>query len=141
MSRIMIVGGGQAGLQLALGLRQSGFEVTVVSDRTPEEIGAGRVTSSQCMFDAALAHERELAINYWDRECPPVEGISLAVPAPEGGGAKAIDWASRLDAPAQSVDQRVKMPRWMEELERAGGRLVIEQAGIADLERYAAEHD
>src|SRR5579872_2891112 len=106
MSRILIVGAGQAGLQLALGLRQAGFEVTVVSNRTPQDILSGRVMSSQCMFDGALAHERELAINHWDRECPPVEGISLAVPAPDGSGGKAIDWASRLDAPAQSVDQR-----------------------------------
>src|SRR5579871_5479820 len=141
MSSILIVGAGQAGLQLALGLRQSGFEVTVVSNRTPQDILGGRVMSSQCMFGAALEHERELGINHWDGVCPPVEGISLSVPAPDGGNAKAIDWASRLDAPAQSVDQRLKMPRWMEELERAGGRVAIHDAGVADLERYAAEHD
>src|SRR5579871_2497922 len=141
MSRILIVGAGQAGLQLALGLRQDGHDVTVVSNRTPEDIATGRVMSSQCMFGAALALERGLGLAHWDRECPPVEGISLAVPAPDGGGAKAIDWAARLDAPAQSVDQRLKMPRWMEDLERAGGRVAIHDAGVADLERYAAEHD
>ena len=141
MSRILIVGAGQAGLQLALGLRQDGHEVTVVSNRTPEEIASGRVMSSQCMFGAALAHERELGLAHWDAECPPIEGISLAVPAPDGGGAKAIDWAARLDAPAQSVDQRLKMPRWIEDLERAGGRVVIEDAGIEDLERHAAAND
>jgi len=140
MSKVMIVGAGQAGLQLGLGLLEHEHDVTVVSNRTADEIATGRVTSSQCMFDAALEHERSLAMNLWDEECPPVEGISLAVPAPEGGG-KAIDWASRLDAPAQSVDQRVKMPAWMEEFEQRGGRLVIQEADIADLERYAADHD
>jgi len=140
MSRILIVGAGQAGLQLGLGLLQQGHDVTVVSNRTPEDIRDGRVMSSQCMFDAALQHERDLDLNGWESECPTIEGISLAVPAPEGSG-KAIDWASRLDGYAQSVDQRVKFPGWMAELEQQGGRLVIHDVGVDDLERYTQEND
>jgi 2-polyprenyl-6-methoxyphenol hydroxylase-like FAD-dependent oxidoreductase len=140
MRKILIVGAGQAGLQLGLGLVQSGYDVTVVSNRTGDDIREGRVLSSQCMFDTALQHERDLGLNRWESECPPVEGISLAVPAPDGSG-KAIDFASRLDRPAQSVDQRVKIPGWMEELERQGGTLVLEDAGPAELERYAQEHE
>ena len=140
MSSILIVGAGQAGLQLALGLRQDGHDVTVVSNRTQDDIRTGRVMSSQCMFDAALQTERDLGLNDWEAECPAVEGISLAVPAPDGGG-KAIDFASRLDRYAQSVDQRVKMPGWMDRLEREGGRLVIHDVGVGDLERYTQEHD
>lgn len=139
MSKFLIVGAGQAGLQLAFGLVQDGHDVTVVSNRTPDEIRNGRVMSSQCMFDAALEHERELGIDYWAEECPDIEGISLAVPGPEGG--KLIDWAARLDAPAQSVDQRVKMPVWIEELEKQGGKIVFHDAAVPDLEAYAAEHD
>jgi hypothetical protein len=140
MSRFLIVGAGQAGLQLALGLLSDGHEVTVVSNRMAEDIRDGRVMSSQCMFGAALQTERDQGVNDWEAECPTVDGISLAVPAPDGSG-KAIDWASRLDRYAQSVDQRVKMPGWMEEVERRGGRLVIEDAGVEDLERYAVESE
>jgi len=139
MSNISIVGAGQAGLQLGLGLLQDGHEVTLVSNRTGEDIAAGRVMSSQCMFDAALQCERDLGINSWERECPPVEGISFTVPSPAGG--KAIDWASRLDRYAQSVDQRVKMPAWMEQFEQRGGQLVIHDVGVDDLERYTEQHD
>jgi hypothetical protein len=140
MGKMLIVGAGQAGLQLALGLIEEGHEVTVVSNRTPEDIHDGRVMSSQCMFHAALQTERDLGLDFWESECPPVEGISLAVPAPDGTG-KAIDWASRLDNYAESVDQRVKMPGWLEQLERHGGKLVIHDAGIDDLERYTQEND
>jgi 2-polyprenyl-6-methoxyphenol hydroxylase-like FAD-dependent oxidoreductase len=139
MSNILIVGAGQAGLQLGFGLLEDGHEVTIVSNRTPDEIRTGKVMSSQCMFDAALQHERDLGVNFWEAECPPVEGISLTVPAPEGG--KAIEFASRLDRYAQSVDQRLKMPGWMEKLEERGGRVVIHDVGVEDLERYAQEHD
>ena len=38
MSSILIVGGGQAGLQLALGLLADRHDVTVVSNRPPEDI-------------------------------------------------------------------------------------------------------
>jgi hypothetical protein len=139
MPSILIVGGGQAGLQLALGLVSDGHEVTVVSNRAPDEIARGRVMSSQCMFDAALQHERDLEIAFWEDECPPIDGVALSVPGPEGG--KMIDWAARLERPAQSVDQRLKMPRFMEELERRGGKLVLSEVTLPDLETYAHEHD
>ena len=141
MAKITIIGGGQSGLQLGIGLLQNGYEVTVVSDRTPEQIRDGRVTSSQCMFASSLDHERALGIDFWDDTCPRVEGIGLSVPHPEIPGAKAIDWAARLDRDAQSVDQRVKFPRFMEHFAASGGELVFHEAGIDDLERYAIDSD
>jgi 2-polyprenyl-6-methoxyphenol hydroxylase-like FAD-dependent oxidoreductase len=48
--KVAIFGGGQSGLQLALGLLQNQYEVTVVSNRMPEQILSGRVSSSQFMF-------------------------------------------------------------------------------------------
>ncbi|AZU55995.1 FAD-binding oxidoreductase [Ralstonia pseudosolanacearum] len=141
MRRIAIVGGGQAGLPLAFGLLDKGYEVTVVSNRTPDDIRRGKVMSSQCMFDPALQIERELGINDWEADCPPVEGIGFAVPHPEQAGAKAIEWSARLDRPAQSVDQRVKMPAWLEQVQARGGRLLLQDAGIAELEALAQSHD
>jgi 2-polyprenyl-6-methoxyphenol hydroxylase-like FAD-dependent oxidoreductase len=139
MPSILIVGGGQAGLQLAIGLVQDGHDVTVMSNRAADDIRSGKVMSSQCMFDASLEHERDLGLDFWERECPPIEGISLAVPGPDGS--KFIDWAARLEKPAQSVDQRLKVPRFMDELERRGGKVVLSDVTLPDLERHAKEHD
>lgn len=140
--RITILGGGQAGLQLACGLLQhGGCEVKVVQNRTAEDMRTGKVLSSQCMFDTALQNERELGLNFWEKECPTVDSINFVVPSPDQPGAKAIDWNGKLDKPAQSVDQRVKIPVWMSEFERRGGALEIKEAGIADLEAYAASSD
>lgn len=139
MKRIAIIGAGQSGLLLGLGLREAGYDVTLVSSRTADEIRNGRVMSSQCMFDTALQAERDLRLNFWERECPTVDGIGLTVSGPKGD--KAIEWAARLDGCAQSVDQRVKIPGWMAEFEKRGGELVIKEAGVNDLKAYADSHD
>ena len=89
---ITIVGGGQSGLQLGNGLLPAGYDVRLVQDRKGDDIRTGKVMSSQCMFDKALSYERELGLNFWDKECPTVNSISFTVPAPDGSGNKAIDW-------------------------------------------------
>src|SRR6266699_5225078 len=139
MKRIAIIGAGQSGLQLGIGLLDAGYEVILYSDRSADDIQRGHVMSSQCMFDSALETERDLGLNYWEEECPNVEGISFAVPNPVGG--RVIDWAARLDNFAQSVDQRLKIPRWMAEFQKRSGNLQIEAADIDDLESCARGHD
>lgn len=141
MRRITIIGGGQAGLQLAIGLRKNGYRVRVIQNRTAADIAGGRVLSSQCMFSNAVQHERDLGIDFWSDTCPPVQGINFIVPNPDGSGTKMIDWTGRLDRDAFSVDQRVKIPRWMAEFERLGGELVIAEAGVAEIDACAAEDD
>lgn len=141
MKSIAIVGAGQSGLQLALALQGHGYEVTVFSNRTAEQIRAGKVMSSQCMFGASLQTERELGLNFWDQVCPPIEGFGIAVSNPEQPGTPLIDWVAPLDANAQSVDQRLKMPVWLEEFERRGGQLVIKDVGIGELEELSLSHD
>ncbi|MGH9580298.1 MAG: styrene monooxygenase/indole monooxygenase family protein [Terriglobales bacterium] len=139
MKRIAIIGAGQAGLQLGLGLLQAGYEVLLYSGRSAGAIRSGHVMSSQCMFDLALQTERDLGINLWEAECPRIEGIGFAIPGPAGG--KAIEWAARLDNYAQSVDQRLKIPAWMEEFDARGGQLRIREAGLDDLESCTRSHD
>jgi flavin reductase (DIM6/NTAB) family NADH-FMN oxidoreductase RutF len=139
MPRVAIIGAGQSGMQLALGLQGAGHEVTVVSNRTAQEIHDGPVMSSQCMFETALQAERDLDLDWWEQDCPAVEGIGLAVPGP--GNSKAIDWVARLDGRAKSVDQRVKVSAWMTEFATRGGELMIREAGIDELEACARKHD
>lgn len=139
--KIAIVGAGQAGLLLGCALLDEGYEVSIVTNRTAEEVWAGKVMSSQCIFDPALQIERDWGMNQWEQQCPTIDGISLTVPAPDGSGNKAINWHHRLDAYAQSVDQRIKMAGWMTEFQQRGGTLTIENVGLEELEKLAGSND
>lgn len=140
MQSITIVGAGQSGLLLGIGLRKAGYPVSIISNRTPEQIAKGRITSSQCMFHMARQIERRFGLDTGARECPPIDGIALVITDPEGN--KAIDWAARFGSgQANAVDQRLKFPLWMQRFEELGGRLVFEDVGIPQLETYSAESD
>ncbi|MGZ7457302.1 styrene monooxygenase/indole monooxygenase family protein [Pseudomonas sp. Ma2-10] len=141
MRRIAIVGAGQAGLQLALGLLAKGYHVTLTTNRNGEDIRNGKVMSSQCMFNAALQSERDLGLNFWEDQCPAVEGIGLAVPNPENPNEPLFSWSTRLDRYAQSVDQRLKMPVWLNEVAKRGGEVIIQDVGVAELEQLSTSHD
>jgi Styrene monooxygenase A putative substrate binding domain len=139
MRRILIVGAGQSGLQLALTLQQHGYDVTMMSARTPDEIRNGRVMSTQCMFDKALSIERSHGLNLWDDVAPAIthQGLSLSVQR----GERALNWAGEWPGPAQSIDQRVKMAAWLELFEQRGGKVVIHGVTTADLNALAALYE
>jgi hypothetical protein len=139
MRKILIVGAGQSGLQLALTLQGHGYEVTVMSARTSDEIRNGWVTSTQCMFDDALSIERKHGLNFFDEVAPRgrAQGFSLG----SGDGSLALNWYGIWKGPAQSVDQRVKMAVWLELFEERGGKVVIHGVTTADLNSLATMYD
>ncbi|MDR6353499.1 hypothetical protein Q3H58_000170 [Pseudomonas psychrotolerans] len=120
MRRIAIVGAGQAGLQLGLGLLAQGYHVSLTTNRTGEQVRAGKVMSSQCMFNTSLQTERDLGLNFWEDQCPAVEGIGLAVPDPVHPDRPAFQWERPPGAlcpgggPASEdagLDGRIRAPR------------------------------
>lgn len=139
MRKILVVGAGQAGLQIALGLQSQGYEVTLMSNRTADEVRSGRVMSTQCMFHTALQHERDLQVNFWESQAPKIEGLGVSVAGPDSS--RVIDWVGKLDGFAQSVDQRVKMAGWMETFAQRGGQLVIHGAAVSDLDYFSRTYD
>lgn len=140
MRKILIVGAGQSGLQLGLSLLRHGYEVTVMSARTPDEIRGGRVMSTQCMFYPNLALEREYGLNLWDEQAPSIKAQRLAVgaPPPAPPGTLALKFGGPWEAPAQSIDQRVKMATWLELFEEWGGQVQYQGVTTSDLDELTA---
>lgn len=152
MRTIAIIGAGESGIQLALGLQKHGYPVTVFSDRGPEAIRSGSVMSSQCMFSSALAVEEDWtqlglggAVGGSDGldqagrigdSGIPITGMSIAV-----AGDEPIRWAADLDAPARSVDQRVKCSAWIDLFVSRGGDFRVETVTAARLDELAASFE
>jgi flavin reductase (DIM6/NTAB) family NADH-FMN oxidoreductase RutF len=136
--RVAVVGAGPAGTALALGLVRLGYDVTLVSDRTGEEIRAGAVMSSQVTFESALEAERALGISDLLPDAPPIETLSYDTVRPDGSQAR---FTTRWPTPARSVDQRVRVPLIMDEVERRGGKVLVRSATPDDLEQLARDHD
>ncbi|MGF7233332.1 MAG: styrene monooxygenase/indole monooxygenase family protein [Frankia sp.] len=139
MRKILIVGAGQSGLQLALSLLEHDYDVTVMSARTPDEIRDGRVMSTQAMFHTALQIERDHGLNLWEAEAVRIEGLGVSLAAPDSS--RALDWLGRLDNYCQSVDQRIKMAGWAELFEERGGKLIIHGVTTADLNALTDHYD
>ncbi len=132
MRKILIVGAGQSGLQLGLSLLAAGYEVTIMSARTPDEIRRGWVMSTQGMFHLALQTERAQRLNLWEDESPHFEGLHVQLSAPPGQ--RAMNIPCPLDNYGQSTDQRVKMAAWLELFEERGGTVHYQGVTTADLD-------
>jgi Styrene monooxygenase A putative substrate binding domain len=137
--KILIVGAGQAGLQLALSLQAEGYDVTVMSARTPDEIRGGWPTSTQVMMYRALDRERDVKLNLWDDVAAPIGGIGFNLsPAP---GVSAFSFSGAWARPGNSVDQRLKMSTWIELFEQRGGRVIYHSVMTSDLPGLAPLYD
>ncbi|RAG85252.1 FAD-binding oxidoreductase [Streptacidiphilus pinicola] len=134
MREVAVVGAGQSGLHLALALQADGYRVTVVSERTPDRIRAGRVLSTQAMFGPARALERAAGLALWDGAAPDTGTLHLVVGV---DGQPVLTFDATPEQPAHSVDQRVKTAAWLELFEERGGRVEYRRAAADDLVRLA----
>src|SRR4051794_25948361 len=79
MPRIAIIGAGIAGCLAALGLRKSGHDVALYSDRTPDDfLTKSTPTGTAARFARSLDYDAALGVNHWDDVCPGIDGVSLA---------------------------------------------------------------
>ncbi|MFE9557195.1 styrene monooxygenase/indole monooxygenase family protein [Streptomyces sp. NPDC006703] len=140
MRRVAIIGAGQAGLQLALGLQGAGYDVTVVSERTADEVRHGRVMSTQLMFGPALALERAAGLNLWDDLAPVMSGFEMTQWDPAAQASRSR-FAASFDDEVRSVDQRLKLSVWLELFETRGGRVEYRAVGAEELPAIAGRHD
>ncbi len=135
---VAVVGAGPAGTTLALGLLQHGYDVTLVSDRTAEEIRTGSVLSSQITFESALEVEAALGVTGLLPEAPPIEQMTYRTRRADGSEAS---FRTRLTTPARSIDQRLRVPLLLDEIERLGGKVMVRSADVDDVEDLARTHD
>lgn len=139
MRNIAIIGAGQAGLHLGIGLVDAGYTVTLFSDRAPDNFPHSRPMGTPILFPDALQLERNLGLNFWDEASSDCVRFRSEMCDPEGN--TLIAFSTDLEQPWQGVDQRLKFPVWMQEFVKRGGELVIQPMTLQDLERCVQLYD
>src|SRR3954471_3370878 len=76
MHSFAVIGSGQAGLLAAHGLLRAGFDVTLYSDRSPDDwLERARPTGTAVRFARSLAYERELGLDAVHARAPHMDGL------------------------------------------------------------------
>jgi Styrene monooxygenase A putative substrate binding domain len=140
MRSIAIIGAGQAGLQLGIGLKKKGYQVTLFTDRNPNDVLNGRIMSSQGMFDSSLKIERELNLNLWEETAPQNCSVTFSLIAPDTQET-IIYWQGLTRKPSQAIDQRLKFSKWLHEFKKLEGKIVIDEIDFPTIDHIAQEFE
>ncbi len=136
MTSVGIVGSGIAGLQLGLFLQQAGVTATIYSDRTPDQIRAGRLPNSVARFEHTQVRERQLGVQMWDFPDFRISSLHFRInedpPLTFRGD---VPWSMSF------VDMRIYLAALQEVFAARGGEVVIGSLQAADLVGLAARHD
>lgn len=138
--KVTIVGAGQAGLLLGIALLKNQYDVSIFSDRTAEQVYNGHILSNQAMFDTALSIERKFGLNFWDNESPNIFSTTMTLLHPTTQHV-ILSWTGRQKRFYQSIDQRMKFSRWLNEFEKLGGTLTIKKTSLNDLLEISENSD
>ena len=141
MRKIAIIGAGESGAQLALGLQRDGYAVTLLSDRSAAQIRTGKVMSSQCMFSTALDAEAQMGTaltGFYDSgSVPGITSIRLRVDADQSPSSGKPPWT----APPVPSTNGSRAPCWIETFVAAGGDFRIEKVTPRMLEELAHDYE
>lgn len=139
--KIGIIGAGQGSMVLAcLLLRHGGYDVTIYSDKTSEQIKNGFITSSQALFPSALAIERQAGLNCYEDIAPCNTGVAFHQIDPVYR-TPVVSWQGKLKHYFQAVDQRMKFSKWLDVFQKQGGHLVTQAVTPASLSVLSTQHD
>jgi hypothetical protein len=141
MRRIAIIGAGQAGLLAAHALRLNGYEITLYSDKSPDDfMHRARPTGAAGRFEMAIGFERRLGLEHWGKEAPLCDGIHFTYL--RGPNNQLLTLLGRLHSgPLMAIDLRMQSAAWMNQLVERGGKVEIEEVSIARLEEITKAHD
>ena len=136
MKHIGIIGSGIAGLHLGLFLQKHGLEATLYSDRSPDQIRAGRLSNFVVRFEPTLERERALGVDHWDYPDFGVCGVHMHI-----GIEPPLIWRGTLKRPASGVDMRIYQATLLEDFAARGGRVVVGALQSSDVTRLSEQHD
>lgn len=116
---IGIIGAGTAGLHLGLYLRQQGVDVTIYTDRKPDEYRGMRLLNTVAHHAVTLERETALGVNHWPGQKFGYHGHYYFI----GVQPQPLEFYGDLHAPSRAIDYRIYQPRLMEDFLNRGGKI------------------
>ncbi|PSK96206.1 2-polyprenyl-6-methoxyphenol hydroxylase-like FAD-dependent oxidoreductase [Murinocardiopsis flavida] len=143
MRKIAIVGAGQSGLYLAHQLLDRGYDITLLTGQSTEEVRTGAPSVLQFTPPSVLAAERAAGLPVWAEHAPPIDRIRMQVRTPGGDAG----FTGRFPGGHTiSVDRRLKMADWLEVFKEKGeatrrGRVITHGVTVSDLGYFTQMFD
>jgi 2-polyprenyl-6-methoxyphenol hydroxylase-like FAD-dependent oxidoreductase len=134
--RIGIIGAGTAGLHLGLLLRQHGVEATVITDRTPDQVAAMRLSNAVAHHHVTIERERQLGVDHW-----PVEQFGYTHHRYCFNTPQPIAFDGRFTERSRAVDYRLYLPRLMEDFAARGGKIEFREVADHEIGVLAKQFD
>ena len=135
--KIGIVGAGIAGLHLALYLQKHGVDATLITDRTPDDVAAGRLINTVAHHSVTIAREDELGVNHWSDPSLLYYHHDHFFNFP----GQPLLFRGAFNRPSRAVDYRVYLPALMNDFEARGGRIEYRTFQDGDVAGVVARFD
>lgn len=137
MKKIGIVGAGTAGLHLGLYLRRHGVDVTIFTDRKPEEYRGMRLLNTVAHHAVTVARETELGVNHWPDQEFGYFGHHYFI----GLQPQPLRFYGDLHSASRAVDYRIYQPRLMEDFMNRGGNIEYREIKSEEVTTLSARFD
>lgn len=135
--KIGVIGAGTAGLHLGLYLRQHNVEVTIFTDRRPEDYAGMRLLNTVAHHAVTCDRETALGVNHWPGEKWGYFGHYYYI----GVSPQPLRFFGDLHAPSRAIDYRIYQPRLMEDFLARGGKIEYREIKSEDVSRISADFD
>lgn len=141
MRKIAIIGSGTSGMLCAHALLQKGYEVTVYSDRTADEwLNHSAPTGTAFLYDINIQIEKNLGIEYWQDNAFYGGGVFLDF-QPTAGADRLVMAGRFQSGRGAAIDIRMRIHRWMNDFEKQGGKIVIGNISLEQLNDISRDND
>lgn len=142
MRKVSVIGSGPAGCVFAYALMNKGYDVTLFSDRTPDEwLNHSAPTGTAFLYGSTIDIERDLGMDFWSDEMFEGHGVLLDFVPKIGMKPMTATGLFEGGRAGCGIDQRMRVSRWLEDFEDRGGTLVIETVTADRLDEISLKSD
>ncbi|CAE6806018.1 styrene monooxygenase subunit StyA [Paraburkholderia domus] len=133
---IGIVGAGTGGLHLGLYLRQHDIDVTLITDRRPDDYRSMRLLNTVAHHHVTIERETALGVNHW-----PDQNFGYFCHHHYFGEPFGLEFRGDFRLPSRAVDYRIYLPRLMEDFLERGGAIEYREISADDVPTLSQRFD